>query len=144
MFVPECEDYGQYLGGGWLEEYVWTLLRVLEAEGVIHDLRIGIEVDYTGKSHHPKGPPNGEFDCAFTDGKRLWLVECKAGNVKQDHIQKLENNLKTYGGIAAKGILVSSFPIVPTLVNRVRSSTAIHAVQAGEVNTDTLRRIIGV
>lgn len=143
MSVPACEDYGQYLGGGWLEEYVWTLLRVLEAEGMIYDLRIGIEVDYTGKSHHPKDPPNGEFDGAFTDGKRLWLVECKAGNVKQEHIQKLENNLKTYGGIAARGILVSSFPIVPPLMKRVRSSTAIHAVQAGEVTTDTLRRIIG-
>ena len=140
--LPACDDYGQYFGGGWLEEYVCTLLRDVEERGLIHDLRIGMEVDYSGKVHHPNEPPSGEFDCAFTDGKRLWLVECKAGNVKQEHIQKLENNLKTYGGIAARGILVSSFPIVPTLAKRIRSSTAICAVQAGEVRSDVLERVI--
>jgi len=96
----------------------------------------------SGNVHHPNEPPSGEFDCAFTDGKRLWLVECKAGNVKQEHIQKLENNLKTYGGIAARGILVSSFTIVPALAKRIRSSTAICAVQAGEVRSDVLERLI--
>jgi hypothetical protein len=101
-----------------------------------------VEVDYSGKVRHSKEAPSGEFDCAFTDGKRLWLVECKAGNVKQEHIQKLENNLKTYGGIAARGILVSSFPIVPTLAKRIRSTTAICAVQAGEVRSEVLERII--
>lgn len=140
--LPACDDFGQYLGGGWLEEYVFTLLREIEERGLIHDLRIGMEVDYSGKVHHPNEPPSGEFDCAFTDGKRLWLVECKAGNVKQEHIQKLENNLMTYGGIAARGILVSSFPIVPTLAKRIRSSTAICAVQAGDVRSEVLERII--
>jgi hypothetical protein len=101
-----------------------------------------MEVDYLGKIHHPNEPPSGEFDCAFTDGKRLWLVECKAGNVKQEHIQKLENNLKTYGGIAARGILVAAFPLVPTLARRVRSSTSIRVVQAGDVRAEALERII--
>jgi len=140
--VPACDDYGQYLSGGWLEEYVFTLLREIEERGLIHDLRIGMEVDYSGNVHHSNKPPSGEFDCAFTDGKRLWLVECKAGKVKQEHIQKLENNLKTYGGIAARGILVSSFSIVPTLAKRIRSSTAICAVQAGEVRSDVFERVI--
>ncbi len=140
--VPPCDDFGQYLGGGWLEEYVFSLLYPLKEKGLIHDLRIGVEVDYSGKVRHPNDPPNGEFDCAFTDGKRLWLVECKAGAVKQEHIQKLENNLKTYGGIAAKGILVSSFPIVSALVKRVSSSTAIRAVQPGELGTEVLQKII--
>lgn len=142
MPVPKCDDYGQYLGGGWLEEYVFMLLRAIEAKGLIHDLRIGIEVGYSGRAHSSKEAPSGEFDCAFTDGKRLWLVECKAGNVKQEHIQKLENNLKTYGGIAARGILVSSFPIVPTLVMRICSSTAICAVQAGDVRPEVFERLI--
>jgi len=140
--MPACDDFGQYLGGGWLEEYVFTLLRDLEIQGLIHDLRIGLEVGYPGKFNHPNEPPSGEFDCAFTDGKRLWLVECKAGNVKQEHIHKLENNLKTYGGIAAKGILVSAFPIARMLAKRIRSSTAICAVQDREVRSDVLARVI--
>ena len=140
--VPVCDDFGQYLGGGWLEEYVFSLLHQLEQRGLIYDLRVGIEVDYANKSRHPMDPPVGEFDCAFTDGKRLWFVECKAGSVKQEHIQKLENNLKTYGGIAARGILVSSFPITPALLKRVQSSTSIRAVHPENLNVDELQKIL--
>lgn len=140
--VPACDDFGTYLGGGWLEEYVFTLLRDLEMRGLIHDLRIGMEVGYPGTIKHPNESPTGEFDCVFTDGKRLWLVECKAGNVKQEHIHKLENNLKTYGGISARGILVSAFRIVPMLAKRIRSSTAICAVQDKDVRSDVLAQVI--
>jgi len=140
--IPKCDDYGQYLGGGWLEEYAFTLLRTIEAKGQIHDLRIGIEVGYSEKTPYTRESPSGEFDCAFTDGKRLWLVECKAGYVKQEHIQKLENNLKTYGGIAAKGILVSSFPIDSAQGKRISSSTSIRTVQAEDVRPEVIERII--
>jgi len=140
--IPKCDDFGQYLGGGWLEEYLFFLLRPLEEEGLIFDLRIGSEVDYAGNPRHPKDPPNGEFDCVFTDGKRLWVVECKAGAVKQEHIQKLENNLKTYGGIAAKGILVSSFPLGPAHLRRVTSSPSIRAIHPEHLGRDVLRQAI--
>lgn len=140
--MPKSDDFGQYLGGGWLEEYMFSLLRPLEEKRLIFDLRVGIEVDYAGKLRHSKDMPNGEFDCAFTDGKRLWLIECKAGAVKQEHIQKLENNLKTYGGIAARGILVSSFPIGPALVRRASSSTSIHAVHPEQLSLEFLENII--
>ena len=78
--VPLCEDFGAYLGGGWLEEYVFALLRELEVRGLIHDVRIGMEVNFSVKNQHHKSvknqhqkePPSGECDCAFTDGKRLW------------------------------------------------------------------------
>jgi len=140
--IPDCEDFGQYLGGGWLEEYVFSLLQPLEKKGLIHDLRIGVELDYAERIRRRSEPPNGEFDCAFTDGKRLWLVECKAGMVKQEHIQKLENNLKTYGGISARGLLVSSFPIVTALARRISSSTSIRAVQPEELNPEILQKII--
>lgn len=140
--VPNCDDFGQYLGGGWLEEHVFSLLRQLEQKGMIFDLRIGLEVNYAAKSHAVQDMPVGEFDCVFTDGKRLWLVECKAGTVKQEHIQKLENNLKTYGGIAAKGILASSFPIVSALEKRISSSTAIKAIHPDELGVAAFQKII--
>jgi len=50
--LPACDDFGQYLGGGWLEEYVFTVLREIEERGVIHDLRIGMEVDYSARIIH--------------------------------------------------------------------------------------------
>ncbi len=38
-------------------------------------------------------------------------VECKAGPVRQEAIQKLENNLKLYGGVAARGLLDLILPL---------------------------------
>jgi hypothetical protein len=99
-----------FLAGAWLEEYVFSLLRPLESEGVVRDIRVGLEIGYR-KSERARQAAQ-EFDVSFTDGKRLWVVECKAGNVKQDAIQKLANNIKVYGGNAARGLLISSFSLI--------------------------------
>ncbi|HQL86189.1 MAG: hypothetical protein BWX73_02450 [Lentisphaerae bacterium ADurb.Bin082] len=136
LAVPDCTDFGDYLGGGWLEEYAYLQLRPFLKKGQIFDLRIGVEVFPAGKQQQPGEMPVGEFDCAFTDGKRLFMVECKAGVVKQEHIQKLENNLKTYGGIAAQGILLHAFPLDPKHKERISSSTSIRAVRVNELATD--------
>lgn len=138
--VPAA-GYFKYLSGGWLEEYVYSLLRPLEEVGLVRDVRLGFEAGYRA------GPtstalPAQEFDCAFTDGKRLWIVECKAGSVTQDAIHKLENSLKHYGGVAARGILVSSFPLPTAHRNRIATLPNITAVPPGELSAETLGRLI--
>jgi len=140
--MPNCDDFGEYLGGGWFEEYVFYLLRNLEQKNIIHDLRIGLEVNYVTQFNAREKIPVGEFDCTFTDGKRLWLVECKAGGIKQEYIQKLENNLKTYGGIAAKGLLISGFPVSYSHKKRIDSSTSIYAVQPVDLCDNVILKII--
>lgn len=130
------------LAGGWLEEYIYSLLRPIESEGVIRDLRIGIEVGYDLEKHSKSDGVAQEFDCAFTDGRRLWIVECKAGPVKQEAIQKLENNLKLYGGAAARGILVSSFPLGDANKRRIARLPAIVGIEPHELSTGKLRSII--
>jgi len=142
LSMPDCDDFGQYVGGGWFEEYVFDLLRNLEQKKVIYDLRIGLEVDYINQTQGYVKIPVGEFDCVFTDGKRLWLIECKAGVIKQEHIQKLENNLKTYGGIAAKGLIISAFPVPFIHRKRINSSTSIYAIQPGDLSNDVILKII--
>ena len=110
--------------------------------GRIFDLRIGMEVMGAGQIPHPWQMPVGEFDCVFTNGNRLFIVECKSGAVKQEHIQKLENNVKTYGGIAAKGILFTSFPLNPAHQTRIASSTSIKTVRPTELDTLGLLKVI--
>ena len=139
MSVPG-PGFFKFLAGGWLEEYVYSLLRPLEAEGVIRDLRIGLEVGY--REGVSEEYPAQEFDCVFTDGKRLWIVECKAGRAMQEAIQKLENNLKLYGGVAARGILISSYPQHSSNESRLKSLPAITAVHPDVLSTETLRRIV--
>ena len=48
-----------------------------------------------------------EFDTMFTDGYRLYIVECKTGHINGDHINKLESLVRQYGGIEGRGILLN-------------------------------------
>lgn len=131
-----------FLAGGWLEEYVYSLLRPLEDEGVIRDVRVGFEAGFRQDSTEKHEQLAQEFDCTFTDGKRLWIVECKAGPVKQEAIQKLENNCRLYGGVAARGILISSFPLTEANQSRIDGLPAITGMNPEHLSTDTLRLII--
>ena len=125
LSVPDCTDFPSYLCGGWLEEYAYLYYLPKLMDGTIFDLRTGMSVVRSGDVLKPGEMPTGEFDCVFTDGYRLFIVECKARPITQEHFQKLENNLKTYGGIAAKGIFFSTYPLSEALQARISSSTSI-------------------
>lgn len=137
--VPK-KGFFPFIQGGWLEDYVYSLLAPLQDEGLIHDVRAGYEPNYPDGTSNRWGAQ--EFDCTFTDGKRLWIVECKAGPVRQDAVQKLENILRTYGGIAARGLLVSSLPLSEALQKRVDTIDSITFVRPDFLTTDGLRMII--
>jgi len=141
MVVPNEESF-EFVRGGWLEDYVYSLLLPLQEEGLIHDLRIGLEVGYKPDPLQEKKWPVQEFDCAFTDGKRLWIVECKAGLIQQEAIQKLENNLRNYGGIASRGLLVSAQHLRQPELERLTNLKSIKAVTDTDLSTEALKKII--
>jgi len=114
-------DFAKYLCGGWLEEYAYHLLEPLVDSGDIKDLRIGMEISFIDNTNQQKmdwkdnlrkihGELYQELDIVFTDGKSLFIVECKAGkNVKSADVMKLQNNVRYYGGVQGKGILATAF-----------------------------------
>ncbi|MDB4542835.1 DUF1887 family CARF protein [bacterium] len=120
----------RYLSGGWLEEYVYIILEPFVKSGKIRDLRIGLEISFK----QPISPeePTGfreqlgsligetyqELDVVFTDGKRLYIVECKAGNLTSEQVMKLQNVVRYFGGIEGQGILASCFPPNGKVVRR--------------------------
>jgi len=136
------KDFFSFLSGGWLEDYVYGLLRPLEIDGTIRGLRVGPVVGFSQNEATDRDLLAQEFDCIFTDGKRMWIIECKAGNVLQEAIQKLENNLRVYGGVASKGILVSSKQLNRTQKTRVERSASITFIDPNELSTEALRRIV--
>ncbi|MBQ7177082.1 MAG: DUF1887 family protein [Victivallales bacterium] len=142
MDVPDCTDFAFYLGGGWLEEYAYLQLSQLQESGLIFDLRIGVEIAPTGQVPKNGEMPFAEFDCAFSDGRRLFIVECKECPVTQNHIQKLENNLKLYGGIAARGILFQAVPLQAVIQRRIDTSTAIRALPESDASVSTLNSLV--
>ena len=111
------ESLADYLTGGWFEEYVYAQLVPLREKGLIHDLRINFEVSFKNPGdgvaygRKPSLDPYQEMDVIFTDGSRLYIVECKAGNVTIDHVTKLQNVTRNYGGVGGRGILASCFPL---------------------------------
>ncbi|MDZ7655119.1 MAG: DUF1887 family CARF protein [Sulfurimicrobium sp.] len=106
-------DFAKYLSGGWFEEYVYLQCKPYEDTGVIQDLRINIKLNLKQDntwSHSNWGAEYNELDITFTDGYALYIVECKAGNVTQEQVMKLQNLVRFYGGIEGRGIVACCFP----------------------------------
>ena len=115
-------NFARYLTGGWFEEYVYIKLKPLCDKGLIRDLRIGLQVSFKGQNKGTKslgiknqilglfGANYQELDLSFTDGRRLYIVECKAGSVKGEYVRKLESITRYFGGIEGQGILACCFP----------------------------------
>lgn len=129
--------FAKFVTGGWFEEWVYTSLRPLINAGKIFDLRIGFEVSFEAlvKTRYSFGPQNTEeksfqeLDVAFTDGSRLYIVECKAGKVTSEHVMKLENIIEKYGGVGGRGILAACFePDDEAVKKRLKESRACRLV----------------
>jgi len=117
----EWPNFAQYLSGGWFEEYTYMRLEPFVESGLIKDMRIGLEVSFKEDNSNTKalgirdqlsnllGDTYQELDVAFTEGKHLYIVECKAGNVNSGHVMKLQNVTRYFGGIEGRAILVSCF-----------------------------------
>jgi hypothetical protein len=106
-------ELAKYLSGGWFEEFVYLQCKPYEDAGVIQDLRINVKLNLkqeNGWSHSTWGVEFNELDITFTDGYSLYIVECKAGNVTQEQVMKLQNLVRFYGGVEGRGIVASCFP----------------------------------
>ena len=106
-------DFAKYLSGGWFEEYVYLQCKPYEDAGVIQDLHLNVKLNLKQEntwSHSAWGAEYNELDITFTDGYSLYIVECKAGNVTQEQVMKLQNLVRFYGGIEGRGIVACCVP----------------------------------
>jgi len=140
---PGWRDVFRYFAGGYLEEYVYLLLKPLLENEELKDLRIGLRPDWRSRRDSSQGIQ--EFDVACTDGLRLFILECKAGGVTQGDIQKLENNARTFGGTFGMGILVTAFgPNNPTIIERVKNSRTVALFSGYSVTKDLPEQLLNV
>lgn len=92
----------KFLLGGWFEEFFYVkCIEPLIKEKLIKEARLGLELASTASPDSVYQ----EFDTAFTDGKRLYIVECKSGRVLGEYITKLSAIVRNYGGMGGRGIL---------------------------------------
>ena len=138
-------NFAEYLSGGWFEEYTYRSLKPLLDSGDIQDLRIGLEIsvdDKNGFSYLSEGNLYQEIDVIFTDGIQLYIVECKAGSIKSDHIMKLQNITRLFGGITGKGIISSCFSPNNIVVKKKISDSGNVSLISGANLTEQVRKIL--
>lgn len=139
-------DFAKYLCGGWLEEYTFMKLQPLVDTGVIKDIRIGLEISFKenngekgGLSNFTEltnifGKPYQELDVTFTDGRNLYVIECKAGGVNSDQVMKLQNIVRYFGGIEGKAILASCFEANDSVVKKkIKDSKNLQSVSGNNL-----------
>ena len=139
-------DFPIYITGGWFEEYVYIQFEPLLKNQIIYDLRIGLEIAFKDKENQNNssglnklknliGDTYQELDIVFTDGKKLYVVECKAGNIKSDHIMKLQNITRYFGGLKGEGILATCFPPNSQVVKKkIADSSNISLISGKNLN----------
>ncbi len=110
-YSEDEDDFRKYIIGGWFEEYIYFELLDLLDKQVIYDLRLNmiLGVGNTNATQGDKHPIYAELDIAFSDGKNLYVVECKSGKLKEKGVlTALSTNTQIFGGANAKCILISS------------------------------------
>ncbi|MGL2903252.1 Card1-like endonuclease domain-containing protein [Helicobacter pylori] len=109
-YSEDEDDFRKYIIGGWLEECIYCELLELDKQ-VIYDLRLNmiLGVENMTAIQGDKRPIYAELDIAFSDGKNLYVVECKSGELKNKGVlTALSTNAQIFGGANAKCILVAS------------------------------------
>jgi hypothetical protein len=121
-------DLAQFICGGWLEDYMFHKLQTLRAPNRVTDI---IENLVVTAGDDDQADPFQEFDIALSDGFALTIVECKAGDLDQGHVQKLENLARRFGGHFGRGVLVAGrADRLETVRERVERSTTVCAISA--------------
>ncbi len=110
-YSEDEDDFRKYIIGGWFEEYIYFELLDLLDKQVIYDLRLNmiLGVGNTNAIQGDKHSIYAELDIAFSDGKNLYIIECKSGELKNKGVLiALSTNTQIFGGANAKCILISS------------------------------------
>lgn len=102
-----------FLGGGWLEEFVYATVREL----AVHEVMINVKVEWAGTG---KRLTTNEFDVLFTHRNRLHVVSCKAANMERESTEGSKGKAAIYeldaladkaGGLFGETMLVSARPL---------------------------------
>ena len=140
----EWPNFAKYLSGGWFEEYTFMKLQSLVDVGLIKDMRIGLEVSFkedgadkssssfSAQLSNLFGDTYQELDIAFTDGRRLYVIECKAGSIKGEYVRKLESITRYFGGISGCGIIACCFaPRSSVVKQKAEEASNIQLIAGG-------------
>ncbi|WP_276953287.1 hypothetical protein [Helicobacter rodentium] len=119
----DADELATYITGGWFEEHVYLELLPLVEQGIIYDLQINTKLRNKTIAEYRYSDTYQEFDILFTDGYKLFAIECKSGTVKAEHIEKLSHIKRQYGELGAICILIALYmPYHPITKKKIKDS----------------------
>lgn len=138
-------QFSTYIKGGWFEEYVYNHLYPIYEKGKLLDIRHRIKVDFNKATSEFDSDHYiyQEMDVVFTNGKQLFIVECKSGRPEVEHIEKLSTIARYYGGIEGKGILAYSKPLDSDILYKKIKETPNVEIVSGDDLIEQIKKIIG-
>jgi hypothetical protein len=135
LTLAPWHDLFGFICGGWLEEYLFSAIQPLLRDECISDLGKNI---FVTPSDTNSDRTSQEFDLVFADGYGFTIGEIKAGDIQQEHIQKLENIARRFGGHFGKGIMIAGRAdrLEGMVRERIEHSNTVAAVSADRVVRD--------
>jgi len=115
------EESRRLVQGGWLEQYVYSLLEDLRRAEKVKDVAVGVIVK------NKRGTKN-EIDVACTFSNRLHIIECKTAKLRgdgrkgDDVVYKLDNLRDLMGGSYGRALLVSYHRLRPEDIKRCQDN----------------------
>lgn len=115
----------EFLTGGWLEVFIWDLLKSHQQGLGIWDVRLGLEVVRCGDQS------GNDFDVAFMHKFGLSMIECKTG--KQEHdfsgdvLYKVEAVKRQFGAIRVRSCLATTGSNVLDKDNKLKQNLRTRA-----------------
>jgi hypothetical protein len=112
-------DGATFLGGVWLEEYVWHLLTDLNPDEVLAN------VEFT-ELGAPKADIRNEIDCIAADANRLLMIECKTGDLRSNESKTIEVLYKMHtlkqrsAGLYGDSCLISARALSDSVLKRAK------------------------
>lgn len=119
----DIDELVTYIIGGWFEEYVYLELLPLVEQGAIYDLQINIRLRDKTITTYQYCDTYQEFDILFTNGYKLFAMECKSGIIRSEHIEKLNHIKRQYGDLSTICILAAlNTPYHQTTKKKIKDS----------------------
>ncbi|MGD9488781.1 MAG: DUF1887 family CARF protein [Calditrichaceae bacterium] len=101
---PEPEQF--VLSGQWFEEYVYLLLRDSK---LFDNAGLGVTIEW--KLSQSINNPKNELDVVLVKNDSLYIIECKAGKVAAEDINKIKSYKNLLGGSFCIPVIVSYFQL---------------------------------
>lgn len=93
-----------YFNAGWFELLTALALKKYHAEDKIY---LSVKFPYLANIENDKN----EVDILVIDNGKLIFIECKSGQVKSEHIDRIKNRKDTFGGLISQSTLITRIPL---------------------------------